>query len=93
MQLHRSLGSDDKLFYFNENAKECDFIVLRSGKVAELVQICCELTPENKDREINGLVAAAKVTGCRKCQIITFEQEETIRYDGFDISVVSAWRM
>ncbi len=93
LRLHRSLGSDDKIFYFNENSRECDFVVLRGGNVGELVQVCWELTPENRDREIGGLVSAAKVTGCGKCRIITWEQEETILQDGLSISAVPVWRL
>jgi uncharacterized protein len=93
LQLHRSLGSDDKIFYFNENSRECDFVVLRGGNVDELVQVCWELTPENRDREINGIVAASEATGCNKCSIITWEQEETILQGHLSISVVPAWRL
>ena len=93
LQLHRSLGSDDKIFYFNENSRECDFVVLRGGNVGELVQVCWELTPGNRDREINGLVAAAEATGCSKCSIITWEQEDTILQNSISISVVPAWRL
>ncbi len=93
LQLYRSLGSDDKIFYFNENSKECDFVVRRSGEIMELVQACWELTPENRAREINGIVAAASATGCSKCRIITWEQEETILQGGLSISVVPVWRL
>ncbi len=91
--LNRSLGSDDKIFYLNENSRECDFVILRGGKVEELIQVCWELTRDNRTREINGLVTAAEVTGCNNCRIITCGQDETIRHDGLSISVVSAWRL
>ncbi len=93
LHLYRNLGSDDKIFYFNENSRECDFVVLRGGNVGELVQVCWELTPENREREINGLVVAAEATGCSKCRIITWEQEETILQDSLSISVIPAWRL
>jgi uncharacterized protein len=93
LRLHRSLGSDDNIFYFNENSTECDFVILRGGEIGELVQACWELTTENRTREIDGLIAAAKATGCGKCRIITWEQEETILQNGFSISVVPAWRL
>ena len=91
--LHRSLGSDDKIFYFNENAAECDFLIQKGENPHELVQVCWELTAENRSREIKGLTEAARATGCHNCQIITYEQEETIHQDGLTISVVPAWRL
>lgn len=93
LQLYRSLCSDDKVFYFNENSHECDFVVQRNGNVGELIQVCWELTPENRDREIKGIIAAAEATGCGKCSIITWEQEETILQGSLSISVVPAWRL
>ena len=68
-------------------------MVLRGGSVEELVQVCWELTPENREREINGLVAAAEATGCGKCSIVTWEQEDTILQGSLSISVVPAWRL
>ena len=91
--LHRSLGSDDKIFYFNENAAECDFLIQKGEHLHELVQVCWELTAENRSREIKGLTEAARATGCHNCRIITYEQEETIHQDGLTISVVPAWRL
>ncbi len=90
--LHGSLGSEDKLYYFRESAGECDFVVQRGNKVDELVQVCWELTKENRSREIDGLLAASEATGCRNCRIITFEQEETITENGLTIPVIPAWR-
>lgn len=93
LMLYRSLGSDDKIFYFNEDSHECDFIIKRGDTVDELVQVCWELTPENRTREIDGLVAAADITGCRNCRIITFEQETTVSQKDLSIAVVPAWRL
>ena len=90
--LHRSLGSDDKIFYFNENAVECDFLIQKGENPHELVQVCWELTSENRLREIKGLKAASEATGCKSCRIVTFDQEETIVQDGLSISVIPAWK-
>lgn len=91
--LHRSLGSDDKIFYYHENATECDFLIQKGEDIHELVQVCWELTAENRSREIKGITEAARATGCHNCRIITYEQEETIHQDGLTISVVPAWRL
>ena len=91
--LHNGLGSEDKLYYFREDAGECDFVVQRGNKVEELVQVCWELTKENRTREISGLLAASEATACRNCRIITFEQEETVTENGLTITVVPAWKL
>ena len=92
MMLERSLGEDDRIFYFNET-KECDFVVQQSEQVSELIQVCWELDEVNTEREVSGLVVASSVTGCRKCKIITFNQQKTIQREELTIEVVPAWSL
>lgn len=86
----RNLTSEDRIFYYKETG-ECDFVVQRGGQVAELIQVCWHLSPDNIDREVNGLVQAAKATSCTNCNIITFDQTQTIERDGLQISVIPIW--
>ncbi len=91
--LHNTLGSEDKLYYFRDDSGECDFVVQRGDKVDELIQVCWELTKDNRSREIDGLIAASGVSGCSNCRIITFEQEETINLDNLTVEVLPAWKL
>lgn len=86
----RDLSSEDRIFYYKETG-ECDFVVQRGGKVTDLIQVCWHLSPDNIDREVNGLVLAAKATSCTNCKIITFDQTQTIERDGLQISVIPIW--
>ena len=90
--LLRGLGSEDRIFYFSENGSECDFLIQKGERIEDLVQVCWELTPENRIREIKGLKAASEATGCKSCRIVTFDQEETIESEGLVISIVPAWK-
>ena len=92
MMLERSLGEDDRVFYLNET-KECDFVVQRNEQVSELIQVCWELDENNMEREVSGLVAASALTGCKKCKIITFNQQKIIQRGGLDIQVLPAWSL
>ena len=82
-----SLQQGNELAYFNEK-KECDFIVSEYGKVKEALQVCHELTPENLDREIEGLVAALEFLKLKKGKIITFNQTDQYELNGKKIEVV-----
>lgn len=90
--LLRSLSPNDRIFYY-KGMGECDFVVQRSQSVAELIQVCWNLTPENIEREVNGLIEASKVTSCTKCRIITFEQSQSIEKNGQTIDVVPIWKL
>lgn len=92
LNLERSLGQEDAVYYFNET-KECDFVVRRDDRVAELIQVCWSLDEENVDRETGGLLAASSFTGCKECRIVTFSQRQTIERDGMKIEVLPVWDM
>ncbi len=92
LNLERSLGQEDAVYYFNET-KECDFVVRRDDRVAELIQVCWSLDDENVDRETGGLLAASSFTGCKECRIVTFSQRQTIERDGMKIEVLPVWDM
>ncbi len=92
LNLERTLGGEDRIFYYNES-KECDFVVQRGERVAELIQVCWTLNEDNMEREIGGLLAAVSVTNCNLCRIITFSQREIIERDGIKIEVLPVWGM
>ena len=87
LNLERSLGEEDRIFYFNES-KECDFVVQRGERISELIQVCWALDDNNIDREVDGLLAAHSAIGCDQCRIITFAQRQTIERDGIKIEVM-----
>lgn len=90
--LLRGLGSEDRIFYFSDNGSECDFLLQKGERIEDIVQVCWELTTENRFREIKGLKTASEATGCKSCRIFTFNQEETIVQDGLLIRVIPAWK-
>lgn len=81
------LQQGKELAYFNEK-KECDFIVSEHGKVKEAVQVCHELTPDNLDREIEGLVAALEFLNLKKGKIVTLTQTDEYEFNGKTIEVI-----
>jgi len=93
LHLRRKHPFGKGLFYFKEKY-ECDFMRLEKQSVSELVQVCWSLeNPETKKREINGLLEAAKSTGCKNLKIITHDSEGHIKEGDFEISVLSAWKL
>jgi len=63
--------------YFYNQSKECDFI-LHDTNSPKAIQVCYELNPENRAREVNGLLTAMKEFSIPKGFIITYDQEEKI---------------
>ena len=71
---------------------ECDFVT------ADLaIQCCAGLTPENRQRELRGLLQAATLPGStrkrgRELLVITLDQEDALTEEGRDIWVIPAWK-
>ncbi|MDD3779031.1 MAG: ATP-binding protein, partial [Proteiniphilum sp.] len=70
-----------EIYYFNDNNSECDFVVRLKDKTTQLIQVCWELTPENLEREINGLTDAMRFFNTKNALVVTAGSTDTIRTD------------
>jgi len=88
LQLKRQGG--DLAYYLDEHERECDFVHFDDSGKRKCIQVCWELTDDNQQREIDGLVAALKRFGLRKGVIVTHAQSDTAISDGCKIHIVPA---
>jgi predicted AAA+ superfamily ATPase len=69
---------------------ECDFVTPDLA-----IQVCAELTPQNRARELRGLLAAAGLPGAggrrRELLVLTMDQRDTLKEDGRSVAVRPAW--
>jgi len=56
------------------------------------IQVCWELTQDNQNREINGLIEAMDFFSQSDGTIITFNTEDLIKTSGKTITVIPAWK-
>lgn len=92
LHLRRHCAPSQKIYYFSEGS-ECDFVVQREERIEKLIQVCWTLSDDStRNRELRGLKIASDVTGCRNCQIVTFEEEENINYEGLTVDVLPVWK-
>ncbi|MDH2997014.1 AAA family ATPase [Pasteurellaceae bacterium LFhippo2] len=82
-----------EIYYYNENNKECDFVVCQNSTPVQLVQVCWQLTTENLTRERDGLLDAMNFFDFEQGLIITLDQEDKMIVDGKVIEVVPFWKM
>jgi len=86
-----SLGDRDIYYFTGKNGGECDFII-KAHNSPLCIQVCWELTPDNQDREINGLLDAMDFFNLDYGIILTFNTEDIIQTAGKKIDVIPAWR-
>ena len=65
---------------------ECDFI---TDNLA--IQVCANLTPFNRERELEGVARACDLPGKRRGIIVTIDQRDSLTINGLKVEVVPAW--
>ncbi|MCI2411928.1 ATP-binding protein [Cuniculiplasma divulgatum] len=79
------------IYYFKEK-KECDFIVMEKKKIIMAIQVCYEITDDNKSREIEGLMEAMTFFNLDRGLILTYDQEDVIHVGQKYIDIKPVWR-
>ena len=76
------------VYYFNERSGECDFLVCSGNSVRQAIQVSYDISAtKTRQREINGLLKAAKQTGCNNLLLLTDYESNTIDVNGYSIKV------
>ena len=92
LHLNRRLQPFDKITYYS-GTKECDFIVQHEQQVKALYQVCWDMQDTiTRQREIEGIIEASRMTKCDNLFIITHDNEDTIIQDGKTINMIPAWK-
>jgi Predicted ATPase (AAA+ superfamily) len=86
------LRRDGKDIFYFKGDKECDFLVKEENKITQAIQVCYNLTEENKNREIDGLLEALEAFDLPEGLILTLDQQDTLKIGGKLINVVPSWR-
>jgi predicted AAA+ superfamily ATPase len=75
-----------EIAFVRQQGGECDFIAKKEGQF-HAFQVCHELTPLNRSRELAGFNVFGKLSPASKT-ILTYNQEDTIE----DIRIVPFWQ-
>lgn len=78
------------IWYYSENNFECDFLYGSSVIPEKAIQVCYELTNENREREVKGITETMKKFPNIQGFIVTLNQKDKISYDGKIVEVISA---
>ncbi len=73
--------------HFFQNKGECDFIVGKES-TRKAIQVCYELTDQNRRRELAGLKEAMRELQIEEGTIITYDQEESSN----QVSIIPFWK-
>ncbi len=85
------LKKSDKIFYFS-GKNECDFVIQNDKKITNVIQVTNELSDNNKQRELKGLLEAMEYFKLKNGLILTSDQETNITLDKKYILVKPVWK-
>jgi predicted AAA+ superfamily ATPase len=88
--VYQQLRRKNQELYYFKSKKECDFVVRSNNQSIQLIQVCYDLTIDNKDREINGLLEAMDFFELNEGIIVTFDQKEEFLLKDKIIKVIPA---
>lgn len=77
--------------YFDADG-ECDFITRDRHVVKNAIQACLQLTADNQEREIEGLLKAMEKLSLGKGVIVTEDQNDHLTFGDKEIDVVPFWK-
>lgn len=76
------------IYYLNEGSGECDFILCKGDQTLQAIQVSYDISsPKTRKREINGLMLASKLTGCKDLLLLTDHEHEEMTVSGTEIKV------
>ena len=85
--LHLRRKTRDLNYAAERDLWECDFITPDAA-----IQVCVELTPANRGRELRGVIEGTRLRGRRRAVVITLDQTDRLIEEGIEIKVLPAWR-
>lgn len=89
IHLKRKCKMEDlDVYYLNDRSGECDFVVCKGNQVVQAIQVSYDISAEKtRKREVNGLLLAARQTGCNNLLLLTDHESEEIDMNGHHIKV------
>lgn len=78
-----------EIYYFSAKG-ECDFVVKEGKKISMILQVCTEITPDNMNREIDGLLEALTFFKLDYGVIVTLNQTDILTKNGIKIQLIPA---
>ena len=78
--------------YYFKGKGECDFIIKNGTRATHALQVCWELTAQNRKREISGLVEACSALKLSSGIILTYDQTQEEQINAVKIVVLPVWK-
>ncbi len=82
---------NQEVFYY-QTKKECDFLVKKGRRVTEAIQVCQNLTDQNRQGELAGLQEAMQEFKLKRGLLLTEDQKEIIQEKNLKIEILPLYK-
>ncbi len=87
--LRRSYEGFREIFYYiTRDGREVDFIIKKGGRIEEIIEVAYEVDLTHKEK----IVSASTELKCKNLLIITWDVEDTVKYQGMLIKLIPLWK-
>ena len=78
---------------YYKGSRECDFLITDRDKPQILIQVSWDIESDTTlNREIMGLIEAAKELSCSKLYLVNSELEMEMSFEGYRINIMPYWK-
>lgn len=81
-----------KEVYYWKGKRECDFVIKEGTKISMAIQVCYDLGPGTKDREVNGLLEAMDILKIKDGMIITENVDKSEKIGKKSVRYIPLWK-
>ena len=79
--------------FYHKNKYESDFVVRKGYSISESIQVTESVKNiVTREREIRGITESLQLYNLKRGIIITYDDEENIKQNGFEINVIPIWK-
>lgn len=89
--VYNSLRLNHKEIFYHKGKAECDFVIMEKGAITTAIQVCTTITPDNRARELNGLIEALEMYNLNEGTIVTLAQDDFFEINGLKIRLVPSY--
>ncbi|MCP5046278.1 MAG: ATP-binding protein [bacterium] len=77
--------------HYFAGANECDFMAVNDD-FTRIIQVTYTMEPGNRERELNGIVEAARAARLKEGYILTYNEEDELLIEGINIKIIPTWK-
>lgn len=78
--------------YYHQEKFECDFVVKEGNSLQQAIQVCYEVTEQNKTREYNGLLEVMRYYDLSSGLLLAYDQENEVKIENKTILIKPVWK-